>query len=92
VPRKEPAGGRDWVRFESKIVLDQRHIGFLPPLFSLAETPTVPWRQRERIADLRIAPWQNLVGRQENMAARLRTRLSPSERERQGKQDLRPSI
>jgi hypothetical protein len=51
-------------------VLDQRHIGFVPQYFSLGETPTVPWRQRDAISDLRIAHWQNLVAQGENGPAR----------------------
>jgi hypothetical protein len=55
-------------------------------VFSLGETPTVPWRQRDAIADLGIAHGRTSLhwGEYERVvAARPRIRLSPSEGERQ---------
>jgi hypothetical protein len=92
VPCKEPAGDRDWVRFESKIVLDQRHIGLVPQFF-LGETPTVPWRQRDGIADLSIAHGRTSL-RGERMGPRGRRAAEDQtiafRRRAPGKQDFWP--
>jgi hypothetical protein len=93
VPCKEPAGDRDWVRFEANSCWINDILGSFGSFFSLGETPTVPWRQRDGIADPSIAHGRTSLHR-ERMGPRGRRAAEDQtitfQRRAPGKQDRLP--